>query len=194
MGKIKVIETSLKDAYIIEPAVFGDHRGFFTESYSRADFVEVGLSYDFIQDNHSFSAQAGIIRGLHFQIGDKAQTKLVRAVTGVLLDVIVDLRKGSPTYGQWESFILSESNHRQLLVPKGFAHGFMTLSDNVNFLYKCDEYYAPEADSGITFNDETLNINWPFPLDKAVTSEKDAKQQTFLEYDKRSDAFVYGQI
>ncbi|TFU93469.1 dTDP-4-dehydrorhamnose 3,5-epimerase [Granulicatella sp. WM01] len=194
MGKIKKIETTLKDAYIIEPTVFGDHRGFFTESYAKADFQDIGLTYDFIQDNHSFSAQAGVVRGLHFQIGQKAQTKLVRVATGALLDVIVDLRKGSPTYGKWEAFILSESNHRQLLVPKGFAHGFMTLTDNVHFLYKCDGYYAPEADSGITFKDDTLQINWPLDITKAVTSEKDANQQSFLEYDKRKDAFIYGEI
>lgn len=194
MGKIKITETQLTDVKIIEPAVFGDHRGFFTESYSEKDFHEAGITHSFIQDNHSFSAEAGIVRGLHFQIGQAAQTKLVRVTSGAVLDVIVDIRKGSPTYGKHEGYILSESNQRQLLVPKGFAHGFVTLTPQVNFMYKCDGYYAPDADSGITFKDQTLNIDWPFDLEKAITSEKDAAQQTFAEYDAREDAFIYGEI
>lgn len=151
MGKLKVTTTKLQDVKIIEPAVFGDHRGFFTESYSDRDFKEAGIDIDFIQDNHSLSTQAGVLRGLHFQRGKAAQTKLIRVVTGAVLDVIVDVRAGSPTYKQWEGYILSASNHRQLLVPKGFAHGFVTLTDNVNFLYKCDGYYDAEADGGISF-------------------------------------------
>lgn len=193
MGKLKVTTTKLQDVKIIEPAVFGDHRGFFEETYSDRDFKEAGINFDFIQDNQSLSTQAGVLRGLHFQRGKAAQTKLIRVVTGAVLDVIVDVRKGSPTYKQWEGYIISESNHRQLLVPRGFAHGFVTLTDNVNFLYKCDNYYDAEADGGITFMDKDLNINWPIDFDQAITSEKDSKQQTFKEFEK-NNPFVYGEI
>ncbi|MGR3741270.1 dTDP-4-dehydrorhamnose 3,5-epimerase [Companilactobacillus sp. DQM5] len=193
MGKLKVTTTKLQDVKIIEPAVFGDHRGFFTESYSDKDFKDAGIDYEFIQDNHSLSTQAGVLRGLHFQRGKAAQTKLIRVVTGAVLDVIVDLRKGSPTYKQWEGYILSESNHRQLLVPKGFAHGFVTLTDNVNFLYKCDNYYDAQADGGISFKTPELDINWPIDFETAITSEKDAKQPTLTEFEK-DNPFVYGEI
>lgn len=193
MGKLKVTTTKLQDVKIIEPAVFGDHRGFFTESYSDRDFKEAGIDIDFIQDNHSLSTQAGVLRGLHFQRGKAAQTKLIRVVTGAVLDVIVDVRAGSPTYKQWEGYILSASNHRQLLVPKGFAHGFVTLTDNVNFLYKCDGYYDAEADGGISFKAPELNIDWPIDFDQAITSEKDANQPTFTEFEK-DNPFVYGEI
>lgn len=193
MGKLRVTTTKLQDVKIIEPAVFGDKRGFFTETYSDRDFKEAGIDFDFIQDNQSLSAEAGVLRGLHFQRGKTAQTKLIRVVTGAVLDVIVDVRAGSPTYGEWEGYIISESNHRQLLVPRGFAHGFVTLTDNVNFLYKCDNYYNAEADGGITFMDKDLNINWPIDYDQAITSEKDAKQQTFKEFEQ-NNPFVYGEI
>ena len=193
MGKLIVKETKLQDVKLITPAVFGDNRGFFTESYSDRDFKEDGIDFDFIQDNHSLSTQAGVLRGLHFQRGKAAQTKLIRVATGAVLDVIVDLRKGSPTYKQWEGYILSESNHRQLLVPKGYAHGFVTLTDNVNFLYKCDNYYDAKADGGISFKTPELNINWPIDLDKAITSEKDANQPTLTEFEK-DNSFVYGEI
>ena len=193
MGKLIVKETKLQDVKLITPAVFGDNRGFFTESYSDRDFKEAGIDFDFIQDNHSLSTQAGVLRGLHFQRGKAAQTKLIRVATGAVLDVIVDLRKGSPTYKQWEGYILSESNHRQLLVPKGYAHGFVTLTDNVNFLYKCDNYYDAKADGGISFKTPELNINWPIDLDKAITSEKDANQPTLTEFEK-DNSFVYGEI
>ncbi|WP_280738288.1 MULTISPECIES: dTDP-4-dehydrorhamnose 3,5-epimerase [unclassified Enterococcus] len=190
---MKVTETKLTDVKIIEPAVFGDHRGFFTESYSAEDFKAAGIDFNFIQDNHSLSAEAGVLRGLHFQKGQAAQTKLIRVVTGAVLDVIVDIRKGSPTYGQWEGYILSEHNHRQLLVPKGYAHGFMTLTPNVNFLYKCDNYYNAEADGGIAFDDPDLQIDWPIAIDKAITSEKDRKHPTLKEFAAEND-FVYGEI
>ncbi|MBZ4024846.1 dTDP-4-dehydrorhamnose 3,5-epimerase [Ligilactobacillus salivarius] len=193
MGKLIVKETKLQDVKLITPAVFGDNRGFFTESYSDRDFKAAGIDFDFIQDNHSLSTQAGVLRGLHFQRGKAAQTKLIRVATGAVLDVIVDLRKGSPTYKQWEGYILSESNHRQLLVPKGYAHGFVTLTDNVNFLYKCDNYYDAEADGGISFKTPELNIGWPIDLDKAITSEKDANQPTLTEFEK-DNPFVYGEI
>ena len=193
MGKLIVKETKLQDVKLITPAVFGDNRGFFTESYSDRDFKAAGIDFDFIQDNHSLYTQAGVLRGLHFQRGKAAQTKLIRVATGAVLDVIVDLRKGSPTYKQWEGYILSESNHRQLLVPKGYAHGFVTLTDNVNFLYKCDNYYDAEADGGISFKTPELNIDWPIDLDKAITSEKDANQPTLTEFEK-DNPFVYGEI
>ncbi|KRK45508.1 dTDP-4-dehydrorhamnose 3,5-epimerase [Dellaglioa algida] len=193
MGKLKVSTTKLQDVKIIEPAVFGDNRGFFTESYSDKDFKDAGIDIDFIQDNHSLSTQAGVLRGLHFQRGEAAQTKLIRVVTGAVLDVIVDVREGSPTYKQWEGYILSASNHRQLLVPKGYAHGFVTLTDNVNFLYKCDGYYNAAADGGISFKTPELNIDWPIDFDQAITSDKDAAQPTFTEFEK-DNPFVYGEI
>ena len=193
MGKIKVTNTNLQDVKIIEPAVFGDHRGFFTESYSEQDFKEAGITYNFVQDNHSLSTQPGVLRGLHFQKGEAAQTKLIRVVSGVVLDVIVDIRKGSPTYGKWEGYLLSEFNHRQLLVPKGFAHGFVTLTPNVNFLYKCDNYYNAEADAGIAFDDPDLAIEWPIALDKAILSDKDKKHPTLKEFEVENP-FVYGEF
>ena len=133
---MKVFDVKLKDIKIIEPDVFGDHRGFFTESYSEEKYKKLGIDFNFVQDNHSLSVEAGVVHGLHFQRGDATQIKLIRVVTGAVLDVIVDMRKG-----QWESFILSEHNRRQLLVPRGFSHGFATLTSNVNFMYKCDNYY-----------------------------------------------------
>lgn len=193
MGKLTITETNLKDVKLIEPAVFGDHRGFFTESYSDQDFKEAGLSFDFIQDNHSLSTEPGVLRGLHFQKGEAAQTKLIRVVTGAVLDVIVDIRKGSPTYGKWEGYILSASNHRQLLVPRGFAHGFVTLTENVNFLYKCDNYYDAAADGGIAFDDPDLAITWPIDHDKAILSEKDNHHPTLKAFEAENP-FVYGEI
>lgn len=191
MGKIKVTETTLTDAKIVEPAVFGDHRGFFTESYSDKDFKEAGLEFNFIQDNHSLSVEAGVLRGLHFQEGQAAQTKLIRVITGCVYDVIVDMREGSPTFGKWEGFILSASNQRQLLVPKGFAHGFLTLTPDVNFVYKCDGYYNAEADAGIAFDDAGLGIDWPIDVNKAILSDKDKNHPTFEEY-IQNNTFVYG--
>lgn len=193
MGKIVVTETNLQDVKIIEPSVFGDNRGFFTESYSAEEFKAIGIDFDFIQDNHSLSTEAGVLRGMHFQKGEHSQTKLIRVATGAVLDVIVDIRKGSPTYGKWEGYILSEYNHRQLLVPRGFAHGFMTLTPNVNFLYKCDHYYNKESEGGILFTDPDLAINWPMDIDKAITSEKDKLHPTLKEYEAEND-FVYGEI
>ncbi len=193
MGKLTVTKTKLTDVLIIEPAVFGDHRGFFTESYSQADFQEAGITQNFVQDNHSLSVEAGVLRGLHFQKGTAAQTKLIRVVTGAVLDVIVDIRKGSPTYGEWEGYILSESNQRQLLVPKGFAHGFMTLTSNVNLLYKCDNYYDAEADAGIAFDDPDLAIDWPIAKEKAILSEKDQHHPTLKAFEEQNP-FIYGEI
>lgn len=188
---MQVLKTNLQDVKIIETAIFGDHRGFFTESYKKEAFLEAGIMIDFIQDNHSLSVEPGVLRGMHFQTHPKAQTKLVRATTGVIYDVLVDMRVGSPTYGKWEGYILSEYNHRQLLVPKGFAHGFVTLTPNCNVQYKVDEYYSKENDGGIAFDDPTVGIIWPMPIDKLVLSEKDTQHPTLAEFD---NPFIYGKI
>lgn len=170
---MKVTPLKLEGAALIEPVVHGDHRGFFMESYNEALMHEAGIKYNFIQDNQSLSAQPGVLRGLHYQLNPKAQTKLLRVVAGAIYDVIVDIRRGSPTFGQWEGFILSEYNHRQLLVPKGFAHGFCTLVPNTQVMYKVDEYYSPEHDRGILWNDPALGIDWP--TSNPILSDKDQK-------------------
>jgi len=176
---LKVINTVFKDALLLEPKVFGDYRGFFMESYNSQVFEELGLSYTFIQDNHSLSAEAGTLRGLHYQLNPFAQTKLVRAVRGAIYDVIVDIRKESPTYGQWQGFILTEENKRQLLVPRGFAHGFCTLVKNTEVIYKVDNYYSAEHDRGISWNDPHLNIDWT--VREPILSEKDTKHPDLNE-------------
>ncbi|MEK3789513.1 dTDP-4-dehydrorhamnose 3,5-epimerase [Paenibacillus sp. FSL K6-1230] len=178
---MKVISLKLDGAKIIEPAVYGDHRGFFTESYNDKLFHDNDIKYNFLQDNHSLSAEAGVLRGLHYQISPKAQTKLVRVISGAIYDVIVDIRKDSATFGEWVGVIISEHNKRQLLVPKGFAHGFCTLVPNTQVLYKVDEYYSPEHDRGILWNDPNLNIDWP--TSKVILSEKDTKHPLFEEID-----------
>lgn len=176
---MKVLETRLADVKIIEPEVFGDHRGFFSESYNEKLFSDHGIAFNFVQDNHSLSKEAGIIRGLHYQLSPMAQTKLIRAVTGSIYDVAVDIRKGSPTYGEWVGVILSEDNHRQLLVPKGFAHGFCTISSNVHVLYKVDAYYSKENDRGILWNDPEISIEWP--ISAPILSEKDTQHPQLKE-------------
>ncbi|MCI8479237.1 MAG: dTDP-4-dehydrorhamnose 3,5-epimerase [Oscillospiraceae bacterium] len=168
---MKFTETEIPDVYVVQPQVFGDHRGFFMESWSRQVFEEVGLLYDFVQDNHSSSATKGTLRGIHFQRGDKAQAKLVRCVRGAVLDVAVDLRSSSPTYKRWVAVELSAENKRQLLIPRGFGHGFVTLTDEVEFLYKADNPYAPEADGGIRWNDPELAVDWG--VETPLLSEKD---------------------
>ena len=165
------IKTKLDGVYIVEPKVFGDERGFFMESWSKRDFEANGLFYDFVQDNHSSSTAKGTLRGIHFQRGDRAQAKLVRCIKGGVLDVAVDLRPSSPTYKQWISVELSAENKRQLLIPRGFGHGFVTLTDEVEFLYKADNYYAPEADGGIRWNDPELGVGWG--VDSPILSKKD---------------------
>ncbi|MNW34166.1 dTDP-4-dehydrorhamnose 3,5-epimerase [compost metagenome] len=169
----------LEDAALLEPMVHGDHRGFFMESYNEALMHQLGINHHFIQDNQSLSAEAGVLRGLHYQLNPKAQTKLIRVLTGAIYDVILDIRKGSPTFGQWVGVILSEHNKRQLLVPKGFAHGFCTLVPNTQVLYKVDEYYSPENDRGILWNDPALNIDWP--VSEPLLSDKDRCHPTFAE-------------
>ena len=179
---MNIIETNLQDVKIIETDVFGDHRGFFTESYTKDKFIAAGITEDFIQDNHSLSVEPGVLRGLHYQLAPKAQTKILRVVTGSIYDVIVDMREGSPTYGKWEGYILSEYNHRQLYVPKGFAHGFCTITGNVNVQYKVDELYSPEHDRGIIYNDPEIGIFWP--MNNAILSEKDKKHPAFKDAEK----------
>jgi dTDP-4-dehydrorhamnose 3,5-epimerase len=171
-------KTTLEGAFLIKPKVFEDQRGFFLESYSKEKFKQAGIDADFVQDNHSMSTQKGVLRGLHFQKPPHAQTKLVRVTKGSVFDVVVDLRKDSKTFGKWEGFKLSAENKLMLLVPRGFAHGFCTLENNTEFMYKVDGFYAPEADSGIIWNDSRLNIKWPLQREPIV-SEKDAKLQTF---------------
>ncbi|WP_038056328.1 dTDP-4-dehydrorhamnose 3,5-epimerase [Thermodesulfobacterium hydrogeniphilum] len=188
MGKFRKIETELEGVYILEPTVFEDHRGFFMESYNKRDFEEIGLFFDFVQDNHSLSVQAGVLRGLHFQLNPKAQTKVVRCLKGVIYDVVVDIRKGSPTFGKWIGVILSEYNKRQIVVPKGFAHGILTLVPNTEILYKVDEYYSPEHDRAIRWNDPELKINWP--IKEPILSEKD-KNAPFLREIIDEINFVY---
>jgi len=178
---MNIIKTKFEDAVLIEPKVFGDHRGFFTESYNKEMFQQNGIDMDFIQDNHSLSQQPGTLRGMHYQLNDKAQTKLVRVTRGAIYDVIVDIRKGSPTYGEWQGFILSADNKRQLLVPKGFAHGFCTIVENTEVQYKVDELYSPEHDRGIAWNDLALSIDWP--VNNPILSDKDTKHPTLTEAD-----------
>lgn len=166
-----ITKTKIDGVLIVEPKVFGDHRGWFSETYSKTTFRELGIEIDFIQDNHSMSAQKGTLRGLHFQQNPKAQTKLVRCTKGEILDVAVDLRKGSPTFKQWVGVELSKDNHKQLLIPKGFAHGFVTLTDDVEVQYKVDESYSPEYDRSIRFDDPEIGIDWG--ISNPVLSEKD---------------------
>lgn len=168
---MKVTPLKLEGAQILEPIAHGDHRGFFMESYNAQTMNDNRINYTFIQDNHSLSVETGVIRGLHYQLSPKAQTKLVRVIVGAIYDVIVDIRKSSPTFGQWVGVILSEHNKRQLLVPKGFAHGFCTLVPNTQVIYKVDEYYSPDHDRGILWNDPSLLIDWP--TSHPVLSDKD---------------------
>jgi dTDP-4-dehydrorhamnose 3,5-epimerase len=168
---MNIIKTELLDVYIIEPKVFGDKRGWFMESWSQQKMEEAGLQYNFVQDNHSYSAQKGTLRGLHFQKGDAAQAKLVRCTRGAVLDVAVDMRLGSPTYKKWISVELSAENNRQLLIPRGFLHGFVTLTDDVEFLYKADNSYNAKADRNIRWNDPEINVNWG--IDNPIISDKD---------------------
>lgn len=168
---MKFINTKLEGVVIVEPDVFGDHRGFFMESWSQRAFEEAGLHYNFVQDNHSSSSVKGTLRGIHFQRGEMSQAKLVRCARGSVMDVAVDLRPESPTYKQWVAVELSEENKRMLMIPRRFGHGFVTLTDDVEFLYKADNFYAPEYDGGIRWNDPELNIDWG--VEHPVLSAKD---------------------
>ena len=168
---MEFIKTTLKDVYLVRPKVFGDDRGFFLESYSKKKFEEAGINVDFVQDNHSKSEKRGTLRGMHFQANPHAQAKLLRAVKGSIYDVVVDLRKDSETFGKWEGFRLTADNFQMLFVPRGFAHGFMTLEDNTEVLYKADNFYQPEAEGGIAWNDPELKIDWP--IQDPTLSERD---------------------
>ncbi len=182
MSNFKFIETKIRDLYIIEPKVFGDERGYFLENYNENSFREAGLNMKFVQDNESKSKK-GVLRGLHFQT-QNTQGKLVRVTEGKVFDVAVDLRKGSPTYGKWEGVILSAENKRQFYVPEGFAHGFLVLSDYATFNYKCTDFYAPQYDSGLLWNDKDVNIKWPLDeIDEVILSDKDKVQKTLKELD-----------
>ena len=169
---MKVSETAIEGVYIIEPKVFADERGYFFESWNKAALKEQGIDYDFVQDNQSKSCY-GTIRGIHFQKGEYAQAKLVRVLEGTVLDVAVDLRKGSPTFGRHVAVELSAENRKQLLIPRGFGHGFSVLTPTAVFAYKCDNVYCREAEGGLLYNDPELGIDWRIDLSKAVLSEKD---------------------
>jgi dTDP-4-dehydrorhamnose 3,5-epimerase len=171
---MEVLNTEFEGLKIIIPKKFHDSRGYFFESYNKNLLEKYDIYYDFVQDNQSKSSK-NVIRGLHYQLEPKAQTKLIRVIKGEILDVVVDIRKGSPTFGKYYSLILSAENNKQLLIPKGFAHGFSVLSDSTEILYKCDEFYAPDYDGGIAYNDPSLNIDWKIPNDKVLLSEKDSK-------------------
>jgi dTDP-4-dehydrorhamnose 3,5-epimerase len=176
---MNIIPTKFSDVLLVEPTVFGDDRGFFYESYSEEVYKVNGIELNFVQDNHSLSQTPGTIRGMHYQLSPKAQTKLVRATRGAIYDVVVDIRKGSSTYGEWEGFILTADNKRQLLVPQGFAHGFCTLVENTEVQYKVDQIYSKEHDRGISWNDPKIGIKWP--VSYPILSEKDKNHPT-LEY------------
>ena len=179
---MEVIKTAIDGIVIIEPKVFKDQRGYFFESFSQREFEAKVRKINFVQDNESMSSY-GVMRGLHFQRPPYTQSKLVRCVKGKVLDVAVDIRKGTPTYGQHVAVELSEDNHRQFFVPRGFAHGFAVLSDTAVFQYKCDNFYAPQADGGISIKDESLGIDWKIPTDMAILSEKDTLHSCLKDFD-----------
>ena len=184
---IEVKKTDIEGVLIIEPKVFGDARGYFLESFNAKEFAEkTGLNINFVQDNESMSSY-GVMRGLHFQNPPYTQSKLVRCVKGAVLDVAVDIRKGSPTYGQHVAVELTEDNHRQFFVPRGFAHGFAVLSETAVFQYKCDNFYAPQADGGISILDESLGIDWRIPTEKALLSDKDTKHALLMDFNSPFD-------
>ena len=187
---MKKIETKLEGVYIIEPQVFGDARGYFMETWSTRNFEELGLHCDFVQDNQSYTARKGVVRGIHFQNSPMAQAKLVRVIRGAVMDVAVDLRKGSPTYGQWVAVELSAENKRMLFIPRGFGHGFKTLTDDVEFTYKCDNLYSREHDRGIRFNDPAIGVEWGEVV-PALLSQKDQTSPLLKDSDC---SFVYGQV
>ncbi len=185
MGKFKKIETGIEGLIIIEPTVFGDHRGFFMESYNKKEFEDMGFFMEFVQDNHSRSKK-GVLRGLHFQ-KEHSQGKLVRVTRGSVWDVAVDLREDSSTFGEWYGVLLSEENRKMFYIPEGFAHGFLALEDNMELQYKCTDFYYPEHDAGIMWNDKDIGIEWPFEKfalkkEEILLSDKDKKHPNFKEY------------
>ncbi len=183
-----IIKTEIEGVFVIEPKIFGDERGYFFESFNAKEFAEkTGLNITFVQDNESKS-RYGVLRGLHFQKPPYTQSKLVRVVSGRVLDVAVDIRKGSPTYGKWVSCEMTGENHRQFFVPKGFAHGFCVLSDEAVFQYKCDDFYHPEAEGALAWDDETIGINWPIAIEDIVLSEKDKHHPCLNDFET---PFIY---
>lgn len=185
---MQIEHTKLPGVVIITPARFGDSRGFFSESWSASRMADAGLHFEFVQDNHSLSEAAGTVRGLHFQAPPFAQTKLVRCGRGSLMDVAVDIRKGSPSFGQWVAVELSYENGRQLLVPRGFLHGFTTLEPNTEVIYKCDNGYAPECDGAVRFDDVDVGIDWGLDPKEAILSDKDAAAPFMKDFDS---PFIY---
>ena len=183
---MEVFKTAIEGLVIIEPKVFTDSRGYFFESFSQREFEEKVRKINFVQDNESMSTY-GVMRGLHFQRPPYTQSKLIICIKGKILDVAVDIRKGSPTYGQHVTVELSQQNHRQFFVPRGFAHGFAVLSEEAVVQYKCDNFYAPEADSGISIKDESLGIDWQIPTENAILSEKDIKHVCLKDFDSPFD-------
>lgn len=180
--EMSIEKTKLEGCFIFTPRVFEDSRGYFFESYNKQSFDEAaGKEVNFVQDNQSKSSY-GVLRGLHFQTGEHAQAKLVRVLEGEVLDVAVDLRENSPTYGQYESVLLTGTNNKQFFIPRGFAHGFVVLSETAVFSYKCDNFYAPQADGGLRYDDSDLNIDWQIPTDKVLLSEKDSKLPFFKDF------------
>lgn len=184
---MNVVETAIRDVKIVEPNVFGDHRGWFSETWNKRVWEQAGICADFVQDNQSYTKQAGTLRGLHFQNNPMAQAKLVRVVRGAVLDVVVDLRRGSPTYLQHVGVELSAENKRQLFIPRGFAHGFLTLTDDVEFVYKVDAFYSKEHDRSVRFDDPQIGIKWP--VDNPILSQKDLDAPLLCESDCN---FTYG--
>ncbi|MTK51898.1 dTDP-4-dehydrorhamnose 3,5-epimerase [Paludibacter sp.] len=184
---MEIISTPIRDLFIIKNRVFADSRGFFLESYNKKRLAESGINIDFCQDNLSKSSY-GVVRGLHYQLNPHSQSKLVSVIVGKVYDVAVDIRQGSPTFGQWFGVELSEENKLQFLIPQGFAHGFSVLSDTAVFSYKCDDFYDPSLERGIIYNDPTLNIDWQVPLEEAIISEKDQKHPTLEQAEMN---FVY---
>ena len=180
-----VTETKLKGVFLIEPQVFGDARGWFMETWSKAKLEAAGLNLDFVQDNQSYSATKGTLRGLHYQLNPMAQAKLVRCTRGELLDVAVDIRKNSPQYAQWVSVTLSAENKKQLLIPRGFAHGFLTLTDDVEIQYKADQLYAPQFEGNIRWDDPQIKIDWPF--EPTILADKDKNAPTLAERIERNE-------
>ena len=181
---MKFIETKLKGCFILEPKIIKDERGYFMESFNEKTFQEgIGQKVTFVQDNQSFSTK-GVLRGLHYQCGEHAQAKLVRVLQGEVLDVAVDLRPDSKTYGKYEAVVLSEENQLQFFIPRGFAHGFLVLSETATFFYKCDNLYNKESEAGLIYNDETLNINWNFPFKDLIISDKDLVLPTLQNCNK----------
>lgn len=186
---MKVTKTNLDGVVILEPNVFGDHRGWFMETYNKSNLAEAGINIEFVQDNQSFSATKGTLRGLHYQLNPKAQTKLVRCTKGSIYDVAVDIRKGSPTFGDWFGIELTAENKKQLLIPEGFAHGFMTITEDVEVQYKVDELYAPDCDRGIIWNDPEIGIEWPMDV-MPILSSKDEKAPLLKDAENN---FIYGE-